>query len=86
MSALKKIYFDKNIYLLLFFLLILFIFLYLFEVITPFVIEVIVISITKSRGRIKVKFMGNRKTFFQAAFEKKLNFKNFNSRQYILSN
>ena len=52
----------------------------------PFVIEVTVISITNSRGRIKVKFMGNRKTFFQAAFEKKLNFKNFNSRQYILSN
>tara|TARA_B100000242_G_C42966264_1_gene448268 strand:+ start:279 stop:1037 length:759 start_codon:yes stop_codon:yes gene_type:complete len=52
----------------------------------PFVIEVNVISITKSRGRIKVKFMGNRKTFFQAAYEKKLNFKNFNSRQYILNN
>ena len=52
----------------------------------PFVIEVIVVSITNSSGRIKVKFMGNRKTFFQAAFEKKLNFKNFNSRQYILSN
>ena len=52
----------------------------------PFVIEVTVISITNSKGRIKVKFMGNRKTFFQAAFEKKLNFKNFNSQQYILSN
>ena len=52
----------------------------------PFVIEVTVISITSSRVRIKVKFMGNRKTFFQAAFEKKLNFKSFNSRQYILSN
>ncbi len=52
----------------------------------PFVIEVSVISINKTKGRIKVKFMGNRKTFFQAAFEKKLNFKNFNDRQYILSN
>ena len=52
----------------------------------PFVIQVNVISITKSRGRIKVKFMGNKKTFFQAAYEQKLNFKNFNSRQYILSN
>ena len=52
----------------------------------PFVIQVKVISITKSRGRIKVKFMGNKKTFFQAAYEQKLNFKNFNSHQYILSN
>ena len=52
----------------------------------PFVIEVNVISITNSRGRIIVKFMGNKKTFFQAAYEKKLNFKNFNSRQYVLTN
>ncbi len=52
----------------------------------PFVIEVKIISITNSRGRIIVKFMGNRKTFFQAAFEKKLNFKDFNSRQYVLIN
>jgi len=51
----------------------------------PFVIEVKVISITNSKGRIIVKFMGNKKTFFQAAFEKKLNFKDLNSRQYILT-
>ena len=51
----------------------------------PFVIEVNTISITNSQGRILVKFMGNKKTFFQAVFEKKLNFKNLNSQQYILN-
>ena len=50
----------------------------------PFVIEVMVVSITEKRGRIIVKFMGNKKTFFQAANEKKLTFKNLNSRQYTL--
>ena len=52
----------------------------------PFVIEVNIISITNSQGRIVVKFMGNKKTFFQAAFEKKLNFKDLNSQQYVLIN
>ena len=51
----------------------------------PFVIEVKIISITNSQGRIIVKFMGNKKTFFQAVTEKKLNFKNLNSQQYILN-
>ena len=51
----------------------------------PFVIEVKTISITNSQGRILVKFMGNKKTFFQAVFEKKLNFKILNSQQYILT-
>ena len=51
----------------------------------PFVIEVKIISITNSQGRILVKFMGNKKTFFQAVFEKKLNFKNLNFQQYILT-
>ena len=51
----------------------------------PFVIEVKIISITNSQGRIIVKFMGNKKAFFQAVFEKKLNFKNLNSQQYILN-
>ena len=51
----------------------------------PFVIEVKTISITNSQGRILVKFMGNKKTFFQAVFEKKLNFKILNSQQYILN-
>ena len=51
----------------------------------PFVIEVKIISITNSQGRIIVKFMGNKKTFFQAVFEKKLMFKNLNSQQYILN-
>ncbi len=46
MSTLKKKYFDKKIYLLIFFLLILFVFLYLFEVITPFVIAFIIAYIT----------------------------------------
>jgi len=52
----------------------------------PFVIEVKIISITNSKGRILVKFMGNKKTFFQAAYEMKLNFKDLNLQQYILSN
>ena len=52
----------------------------------PFVIEVKVVSITNSEGRIIVKFMGNKKTFFQAVNEKKLIFENLNSRQYILVN
>ena len=52
----------------------------------PFVIEVNIISITNSQGRIIVKFMGNKKTFFQAVFEKKLNFKDLNSQQYVLIN
>ena len=52
----------------------------------PFVIEVKVISITNSSGRILVKFMGDKKAFFQAANEKKLSFKNFNTSQFILSN
>ena len=52
----------------------------------PFVIEVKIISITNSQGRIIVKFMGNKKTFFQAAFEKKLKFKDLNSQQYVLIN
>ena len=52
----------------------------------PFVIEVNVISITNSRGRIIVKFMCNKKTFFQAAYENSLNFKNFKSLQYVLTN
>ena len=52
----------------------------------PFVIEVKIISISSSRGRILVKFMGNKKTFFQAANEIKLNFKDLNSQQYLISN
>ena len=52
----------------------------------PFVIEVKIISITSSQGRIITKFMGNKKTFFQAIYEKKLKFKDFNSYQYILTN
>ncbi len=52
----------------------------------PFVIEVKIISLTNSRGRIIVKFMGNKKTFFQAAYEKKMIFKDLKSEQYILIN
>ncbi len=52
----------------------------------PFVIEVKIISISSSQGRIIAKFMGNKKTFFQAIYEKKLKFKDFNSQQYILIN
>ena len=46
MSTLKKFYFEKKIYLLLFFLIILFISLYLFEVITPFIMAFIIAYIT----------------------------------------
>jgi len=51
----------------------------------PFVKDVKVISISSLKGRIIVKFIGNKKTFFQAAKEKRLNFKDFNSQQYILN-
>ncbi|MDC1023050.1 hypothetical protein OAR00_00695 [Alphaproteobacteria bacterium] len=51
----------------------------------PFVKEVKVISISNLRGRVIVRFIGNKKTFFQAAKEKKLIFKDFNSQQYILN-
>ena len=50
----------------------------------PFIIDIQVASITSSEGRILVKFMGNKKTFFKAINEKKLTFKNLDSRQYIL--
>ena len=52
----------------------------------PFVIEVKIFSITSTQGRLIAKFMGNKKTFFQAIYEKKLKFKDFNSHQYILTN
>ena len=52
----------------------------------PFVIEVKITSITNNRGRIIVKFMGSKQTFFQAANELNINFKNLNSQQYILKN
>ena len=51
----------------------------------PFVKEVKIISISKYGGRIIVKFLGNKKTFFQATNEKGLFFKNFNNQQYLLS-
>ena len=52
----------------------------------PFVLEVNVISLSSSEGRVNVKFMGNKKTFFQAVSEKKIIFKNLKSGQYILDN
>ena len=51
----------------------------------PFVKEVKVISISNLEGRLIVKFIGNKKTFFQATKEKKMIFKDFNSQQYILN-
>jgi len=51
----------------------------------PFVTEVKIVSISKHGGRIVVKFLGNKKTFFHATYEKGLIFKNFNKYQYILS-
>ena len=50
----------------------------------PFVKEVKVISISTLKGMVVVRFIGNKKTFFQAAKEKKMIFKDFNSQQYIL--
>ena len=50
----------------------------------PFVKEVKVFSISTLKGMVIVKFIGNKKTFFQAAKEKKMIFKDFNSQQYIL--
>ena len=52
----------------------------------PLVIEVKIVSLTNSQGRIIVKFMGNKRTFFQAVNEKNLIFKDLNSEQYILTN
>ena len=51
----------------------------------PFVKEVKVISISTLKGMVVVRFIGNKKTFFQAAKEKKMIFKDFNSQQYILN-
>ena len=51
----------------------------------PFVKEVKVISISTLKGMVIVKFIGNKKTFFQGAKEKKMIFKDFNSQQYILN-
>ena len=50
----------------------------------PFIFDIQVLSITPSEGRILVKFMGNKKTFFKATNEKKLIFQKLNSRKYIL--
>ena len=52
----------------------------------PFVLEVNVISLSNSEGRVNVKFMGDKKAFFQAVSEKKIIFKNLKSGQYILAN
>ena len=51
----------------------------------PFVTEVKIVSISKHGGRVVVKFLGNKKTFFHATYEKGLIFKNFSRYQYILS-
>ena len=52
----------------------------------PFVLGVNVISLSTSEGRVNVKFMGDKKAFFQAVSEKKIIFKNLKSGQYILAN
>ena len=51
----------------------------------PFVTEVKIVSISRHGGRVIVKFLGNKKTFFQATYEKGLFFKNLSNHQYILS-
>ena len=51
----------------------------------PFVTEVKIVSISKHGGRVIVKFLGNKKTFFHATYEKGLFFKNLSNHQYILS-
>ena len=50
----------------------------------PFVLEVNVISLSKSAGRVNVKFMGDKKAFFQAVGEKKIIFDSLKSGQYVL--
>lgn len=50
----------------------------------PFVVDIKVVSITNRVGRILIKFMGNKKTFFLAANEKNLFFKRINSYQHLL--
>ncbi len=52
----------------------------------PFVKEVKVISITPKNGRIIVKFLGNKKSFFEAASQKGLVFENYNKNQYVIKN
>ena len=51
----------------------------------PFVKEVKIVSFSKHGGRVIVKFLGNKKTFFHATYEKGLFFKNSSNHQYILS-
>jgi len=51
----------------------------------PFVTEVKIVSISKHGGRVIVKFMGDKKTFFHATYEKGLFFKNLGNHQYVLS-
>ena len=50
----------------------------------PFVLEMNVISLSKSEGKVNVKFMGGKKAFFQAVGEKKIMFDSLKSGQYVL--
>ena len=43
-----------------------------------------VISLSKSEGKVNVKFMGGKKAFFQAVGEKKIMFDSLKSGQYVL--
>ena len=52
----------------------------------PFVKETKVISLTSNIGRIVVKFVGNKKSFFEALRQKGLIIEDYNKDQYIIKN
>ena len=52
----------------------------------PFVKETKVISLTSNIGRIIVKFVGNKKSFFEALRQKGLIIEDYNKDQYIIKN
>ena len=52
----------------------------------PFVKEIKVISVTSNNGRIIVKFVGSKKSFFEAVKQKGLIVEDFNKGQYTIKN
>ena len=52
----------------------------------PFVKEIKVISVTSNNGRAIIKFVGSKKSFFEAVKQKGLIIENYNKDQYIIKN
>ena len=52
----------------------------------PFIKEIKVISMTSKNGRIIVKFVGSKKSFFEAAKQKGLVMEDYNKDQYVIKN